>query len=53
MDEKILQYTDEIKFRTSLDRIPMPDKSQNYVAIYGTLPGQNVEAKSNLAVELI
>ena len=31
----------------------MPVKSQNYVAVYGTLPGQLVDAKSNLAVELI
>ena len=31
----------------------MPVKSQNYVAIFGTLPGQLVEAKSSLAVELI
>ena len=49
----IAQYTDEIKFKTSFDRIPMPVDSQNYVAVYGTLPGQNVDAKSNLAVELI
>ena len=31
----------------------MPDKSQNYCAVYGTLPGQLVDAKSNLAVEII
>ena len=33
--------------------IPMPDKSQNYCSVYGTLPGQLVDAKSNLAVEII
>ena len=31
----------------------IPIKSvQNYCAVYGTLPGQLVDAKSNLAVEL-
>ena len=31
----------------------MPVKSQNYTSVYGTLPGQLVDAKSNLAVEII
>ena len=31
----------------------MPNKSQNYVAVYGTPPGLNVDAKSNLAVEVV
>ena len=52
-DVNIEQYSDEIKFKPSFDRIPMPVKSQNYVAVYGTLPGQLVDEKSNLAVELI
>ena len=31
----------------------MPNKSQNYVAVYGTPPGLLVDAKSNLAVEVV
>ena len=33
--------------------IPVPDMTINYCAIFGTLSNQLVDAKSNLAVELI
>ena len=41
-----------IKFFASFDRIPFPIKTQNYTAVYATLPGQLVDAKSNLAIEI-
>ena len=33
--------------------IPVPNMSQNYCAIFGTLSNKLVDAKSNLAVEII
>ena len=34
-------------------KLTFPNKSQNYCAVYGTLPNQLVDAKSDLAVELM
>ena len=34
-------------------KLPLPDRSQNYCAIFGTLPNESVEAESDLAAELI
>ena len=33
-------------------KLPAPERSQNYCAVFGTLPNQLVDAKSDLAVEL-
>ena len=44
----------EIIFKESFEKIPVPVRSQpNYCAIFGTLPDQLVDEKSNLAMELI
>ena len=41
------------ELRATQRKLPMPVKAQNYIAIFGTLPNQLVDAKSDLAVELI
>ena len=44
----------EIIFYRTYENIKAPEKqTHNYCAIYGTLPNELVDAKSNLAVELI
>ena len=44
----------EIIFYRTYENIKVPEKqTYNYCAIYGTLPNELVDAKSNLAVELI
>ena len=43
----------KVKYREIQKRIPKPNLSQNYCAIFGTVPNSVVDGNSTLAVELI